>query len=107
MTVIVVRFSDGFVATMEGSGAGSVVEITIDGQSVFSTSELLDKSIRNLSLKPRAYHCLARAKIRTVGDLVQKSADDLVKITNFGPNSLKDVVKKLDQIGLCLSQGSD
>ena len=38
----------------------------------------------------------------TVGELLQKSEDDLLAITNFGQKSLDEVIEKLDERGLSL-----
>ena len=47
-------------------------------------------------------NCLKRAQVNTVGELVQKSEDDLLAITNFGQKSLDEVIQKLDERGLSL-----
>ncbi len=43
-----------------------------------------------------------RAQVNTVGELLQKSEDDLLAITNFGQKSLDEVIEKLDERGLSL-----
>jgi DNA-directed RNA polymerase subunit alpha len=45
---------------------------------------------------------LKRAQINTVGELVSKTEDDLLAITNFGQKSLDEVLQKLDERGLSL-----
>jgi DNA-directed RNA polymerase subunit alpha len=42
-----------------------------------------------------------------VGELVEKTEDDLLNITNFGQKSLEEVVAKLDELGLSLRAGGD
>ena len=58
--------------------------------------------LEELNLSVRAYNCLKRAQVNTVGELLQKSEDDLLAITNFGQKSLDEVIVKLDERGLSL-----
>ena len=62
----------------------------------------LDLPIEDLDLSERPRNCLRRAQINTVGELVQKSPEDLLAITNFGQKSLDEVLLKLDERGLAL-----
>jgi DNA-directed RNA polymerase subunit alpha len=62
----------------------------------------LDLPIEELDLSERPRNCLKRAQINTVGELLQKTVDDLLAITNFGQKSLDEVVAKLDERGLSL-----
>jgi DNA-directed RNA polymerase subunit alpha len=67
-----------------------------------STSPDLDLPIEELDLSERPRNCLKRARVDTIGQLVQKSEDDLLAITNFGSKSLDEVREKLDERGLSL-----
>ena len=67
-----------------------------------STSPDLDLPIEELDLSERPRNCLKRARIDSIGQLVQKSEDDLLAITNFGAKSLDEVREKLDERGLSL-----
>jgi len=67
-----------------------------------STSPDLDLPIEELDLSERPRNCLKRARVDTIGQLVQKSEDDLLAITNFGSKSLEEVIQKLDERGLSL-----
>ncbi len=62
----------------------------------------LDLPIEDLDLSERPRNCLKRAQVNTVGELVEKTADDLLAITNFGQKSLDEVLAKLDERGLSL-----
>jgi DNA-directed RNA polymerase subunit alpha len=62
----------------------------------------LDLPIEELELSERPRNCLKRARVDTIGQLVQKTEDDLLAITNFGSKSLDEVVQKLDERGLSL-----
>jgi DNA-directed RNA polymerase subunit alpha len=67
-----------------------------------SGSPDLDLPIEELDLSERPRNCLKRAQVNTVGELVMKTEDDLLAITNFGQKSLDEVLQKLDERGLSL-----
>jgi DNA-directed RNA polymerase subunit alpha len=67
----------------------------------------LELPIEALDLTERPRNCLRRAQIHSVGELVEKTEDDLLNITNFGQKSLEEVVAKLDELGLSLRAGGD
>ena len=54
----------------------------------------LELPIEELDLSERPRNCLKRARVDTIGQLVQKSEDDLLAITNFGSKSLEEVLTK-------------
>lgn len=61
-----------------------------------------DLPIEDLDLSERPRNCLKRAQINTIGELMGRSIDDLLGITNFGQKSLDEVLQKLDERGLSL-----
>jgi DNA-directed RNA polymerase subunit alpha len=67
-----------------------------------SASPDLELPIEELDLSERPRNCLKRARVDTIGQLVQKTEDDLLAITNFGSKSLEEVLQKLDERGLSL-----
>jgi len=73
-----------------------------DLSMVSSGSPDLDLPIEELDLSERPRNCLKRAQVNTVGELVEKTHDDLLAITNFGQKSLDEVLQKLDERGLNL-----
>jgi DNA-directed RNA polymerase subunit alpha len=62
----------------------------------------LNLSISELDLSIRATNCLRAEHIETVGELVVRTDEDLLKIRNFGKTSLREIQKKLSKIGLQL-----
>ncbi|MFQ5861809.1 MAG: DNA-directed RNA polymerase subunit alpha [Candidatus Brocadiales bacterium] len=60
----------------------------------------LDKLVVDLDLSVRASNCLEAANIRTIGELVSLTEDEVLSIRNFGKTTLKEVKKKLAQLGL-------
>lgn len=65
-----------------------------------SKRKMLDTTIDDLELSPRAYNCLKRANIHTVEVLVSRTKNELKKVRNFGEKSLDEIMKKLDELGL-------
>ena len=63
---------------------------------------VLGKPISDLNLSVRARKCMNRLGINTLGDLVQRSADELLESKNFGMTSLNEVREKLGQFSLSL-----
>ena len=60
----------------------------------------LETSIDDLDFSVRAYNCLKRANINTLGDLIEKSELEMMKIRNLGKKSLKEVMDKIKDMGL-------
>jgi DNA-directed RNA polymerase subunit alpha len=64
----------------------------------------LATTIEELNLSVRSYNCLKREGINTVGDLVQRSEQELMDIRNFGQKSIDEVKAKLEELGLGLRE---
>lgn len=62
----------------------------------------LNMPIGEMDLSVRASNCLESARIQTVADLVSKTDSDLLKVRSFGRTSLREVKKKLQDVGLDL-----
>jgi DNA-directed RNA polymerase subunit alpha len=62
----------------------------------------LNMSIQELDLSVRATNCLESVKIQTVGQLAKMTDADLLEIRSFGKTSLREVKRKLADIGLSL-----
>lgn len=67
----------------------------------------LDMKIDELELSVRSYNCLKRAGINTVEELCSKTPDEMMKVRNLGRKSLEEVLAKLKELGLSLSQGEE
>jgi len=64
--------------------------------------QVLAMPIEDLEFSVRSYHCLNEAGIRTVGELVRKTQDELIATKNFGQKSLTEILEKLEQFNLSL-----
>ena len=69
--------------------------------------KVLEMSIDELELSVRSYNCLKRAGINTVQELTNKTSEDMMKVRNLGRKSLEEVLVKLKELGLELSQGEE
>jgi DNA-directed RNA polymerase subunit alpha len=67
----------------------------------------LNMPIQELDLSVRANNCLESAKIQTVRDLVKKNDSDLLKVRSFGKTSLREVKRKLADLGFSLGMDVD
>lgn len=68
------------------------------------SKQTLEMTVEELDLSVRSFNCLKRANIHKVGDLIQKSEDEMMKVRNLGRKSLDEVIAKLAQYGLHLRQ---
>lgn len=71
-----------------------------EDENVKKMRALLNKKVTDLELSIRAKNCLENNNIITLGDLVVKSKDEMLQYKNFGKQSLSDLEKKLNELGL-------
>ena len=83
-----------------GEGAGALVLGPEAGED--EQSGVLAQPIEDMDLTVRSYNCLKREGVQTIGDLVQKTEEDLLEIRNFGQKSIDEVIAKLEERGLGL-----
>lgn len=62
--------------------------------------KVLEMPIEELELSMRSFNCLKRAGINTVGELIQKTEEEISKVRNMGKKSLEEVRNKLAEMGL-------
>ncbi len=88
---------------------GSLPEEPEDEQPAAVNEELQEKlktPISELELSVRSANCLREAEIRTIGDLVEKTPQELLKYRNFGKKSLVEIEELLKGMGLSLGMSS-
>jgi DNA-directed RNA polymerase subunit alpha len=83
-----------------GEGAGGLQLSPEPGED--EATGVLAKPIEDMDLTVRSYNCLKREGVSTVGELVQRTEDDLLEIRNFGQKSIDEVKAKLAEMGLSL-----
>ncbi|ACB83822.1 DNA-directed RNA polymerase subunit alpha [Natranaerobius thermophilus] len=69
--------------------------------------KIMELSIDELDLSVRSYNCLKRAGINTIGELTQKTPEDMMKVRNLGKKSLEEVKNKLTELGLSLKDSKE
>lgn len=69
-----------------------------------SNKQTLEMTVEELDLSVRSFNCLKRANIHKVGDLIEKTEEEMMKVRNLGKKSLDEVIQKLAQFGLSLRQ---
>ncbi len=67
----------------------------------------LSMTVQELDLSVRANNCLEAAKLQTVRELAKKTESDLLKVRSFGKTSLREVKRKLADMGLSLGMDVD
>ncbi len=83
---------------------GAQQDIRFRPQAPLSEAEqaVLNKPVSDLNLSVRARKCMNRLGINSLGELVQRTADELLESKNFGVTSLAEVREKLATYGLTL-----
>ncbi len=69
--------------------------------------KVLEMTIEELDLSVRAFNCLKRAGVNSVGDLINKSPDEMMKVRNLGKKSLEEVISKLEALGVNLHKDEE
>ncbi|NLB88293.1 MAG: DNA-directed RNA polymerase subunit alpha [Syntrophomonadaceae bacterium] len=82
------------------------VEILVEKEEE-KKDKVLEMSIEELELSVRASNGLKRANINTVGDLIEKTREEMSKIRNLGQKSLEEIERKLSELGLALKKPED
>jgi DNA-directed RNA polymerase subunit alpha len=72
-----------------------------------SHDKILEMTVEDLDFSVRSLNCLKRAGINTVGDLVGKTSDEMMKVRNLGKKSFDEVREKLRLLKLELAIGED
>ena len=70
------------------------------GAGVVLTPERYNMPIEDLNLSMRAYNCLRRSGLMTVGQVLEKGEEELLSLRNFGRKSYEELRDKLDELGL-------
>ena len=75
------------------------VDIIEDGEDYLDSRDI---SLDELEFSVRTYNCLKRAGILSLGDICEKTMEDMTHIRNFGRKSLEEVLRKLEEYDLSL-----
>jgi len=91
----------------EDTVTGEVVDRPVEEEEVIDEelAQKLEMPIQELELSVRASNCLESEKIETVGKLAEYTESELLKIRSFGKTSLREIKRKLADVGLSLGMG--
>ena len=83
------------------AGEGGVSEAA--QERIAEEDDFLSRPVRDLELSIRSENCLLRGGIQTIGDLMGKNREDLLKIRNLGKISLKEIEEKMEKLGTIIA----
>lgn len=69
-------------------------------EDILRIRKLLKMSVDELELSVRSHNCLKAANIQTIGDLVKRDEQEMLKFRNFGRKSLQELSKILEEKGI-------
>ncbi|MFB6232516.1 MAG: DNA-directed RNA polymerase subunit alpha [Salinibacter sp.] len=95
----ILRDHVSFFIQLEEEPEPVVEEQEVD-EEVKRIRELLAQPVDELDLSVRSHNCLKAANIKTIGDLVRRESDEMLKFRNFGRKSLQELEEVLDDRGL-------
>ena len=93
--------SPGKARIFGGIPGWSITEI-MEKKEESGKDKVLEMTIEELDLSVRAFNCLKRAGVNSVGDLINKSPEEMMKVRNLGKKSLEEVMSKLEALGFNL-----
>ena len=82
------------------SNLSRVAGFAVDRAPLVVSPEIYQMPIEKLDLSSRTLNCLKRGHIGRVGEILEMSDDDLLKIRNFGEKSLDELREKLAEHGI-------
>ncbi|MGE5541817.1 MAG: DNA-directed RNA polymerase subunit alpha [Bacillota bacterium] len=94
---------DLFAGLTQGAGD---VEVIVEKEAS-ERDKTLEMPIEELELSVRSFNCLKRAGINTVGQLIEKTDEEMIKVRNLGKKSLEEVKQKLGALGLSLKPSEE
>ena len=91
-------------AAFEASGPGGIVVSPEEALASIGDDPVKQTPIEDLDLSVRSYNCLKREGVATVGELMDKTPQELLEIRNFGSKSVDEVAEKLAELGVSLKE---
>lgn len=82
-------------------------EVAEVDEETLRIKKLLKMSVDELELSVRSHNCLKAANIKTIGDLVRRDEQEMLKFKNFGRKSLMELGKILEERGLHFGMNID
>lgn len=82
------------------SNINRAADVGVERPSLIVSPEIFQTPIERLDLSPRTLNCLKRAHLTKVGEILEMSDEELLKIRNFGEKSLTELREKLAERGI-------
>ena len=82
-------------------------EVEDDSQGIKGNEEILFTLVEDVDLSARSLNCLRKANIVDLGELIQKTEEELLNLENFGKRSLNEIKEKLEEMSLELGADID
>ncbi|MBK1637438.1 DNA-directed RNA polymerase subunit alpha, partial [Rhodovulum adriaticum] len=101
---ILINYLDFFTELPNLDEEEPVIEDTEEDDE---TEQLLTLTLEELDLSLRAFNCLKRAGLNTVGEILEVPVTELAKIKNFGKKSFEEVKEKVEDLGLGLLEDNE
>lgn len=79
---------------------GEPIQEDSSDEAKLQINQHLFRSVNELELSVRAANCLKNANIKSIGELVQRSENEMLKTKNFGKKSLNEIKEVLAEMGL-------
>jgi DNA-directed RNA polymerase subunit alpha len=87
-------------ANYDLSGPGGIVIDPEQALSALGVDPIRSTSVDDLDLTVRTYNCLKREGVETVGELMDRTEQELLEIRNFGSKSVEEIREKLAELGV-------
>lgn len=91
------------IASITGAPSLPAINLVAEDDVEEAGEDSPSMTIEELELSVRAYNCLKRASINSMGELLKKSEHDLLNIKNFGKKSSDEVIERLVHFGMSLA----
>jgi DNA-directed RNA polymerase subunit alpha len=88
----------------DASGPGGIVVSPEEALASIGSDPVKQLPIEDLDLSVRSYNCLKREGVATVGELMDKTDQELLEIRNFGSKSVDEVKEKLAELGVAIKE---
>jgi DNA-directed RNA polymerase subunit alpha len=99
---IFITFEEEEIEPAQETSSAPAATAGVPAADVERLRELLNQPVDIIELSVRASNCLKAAKIRTIGDLVTKTDEELIGYKNFGKKSLDEIKERLTELSLSL-----
>lgn len=106
-TEILIKHYEFVLDASRKEGVEEEVEETVLEEKKENKKELLSKNVSEFDLSVRSMNCLKAADIKTIGQLVKKTEEEMMQYKNFGKKSLDEMKDLLTKIGLSFKKTED